>query len=272
MIPTSVRAELADTMSQYTLAEIGRMFEAEGFRLPDSFELPASAMRRGKVSGYESSIDFSSLHDVEAYLRVIERLLDVLADTDTPWAHSARERLLRVLLRSDIRVDGRGRVVMPCRVTTSAALAQVPSESGIRLAILRLERSDAEPEENVGAAKELVEATIKHALAELGDTPEIGTDVPALAKALHKRLRLEPRGIAPTARGADTMIRLLAGLTQIPQGLAELRNEGYGTGHGQASRIAGIRARHADLAARAAIAYSTFILETLADPEAPWRR
>lgn len=271
LIPAGVRAEVADTMSQYTLAEIGRLFEPEGFSLPADFELPQSAMRRGKVAGYESSIDFASLDDAEAYLRVLERLLDQLSDTGTPWSGTARDRLLRMLLRAEIRLDDHGRLRASRHPVTSSSLSAAPSESGVRLAMTRLERSDAEPEENVGAAKELVEACIKFALLELGETFDAGTDVPALAKQLHKRLKLDPRAIAPTARGAETIVRLLAGLTQIPQGLAELRNEGYGTGHGQAKRISGIKPRHADLAARAAIAYASFVLDTVADPDAPWR-
>jgi hypothetical protein len=134
-----------------------------------------------------------------------------------------------------------------------------------------LERSDGEPEEKVGAAKELVEATVKHALAALDEPHMADADLPELAGVLHKRLRLTPRAIAPTTKGAETMVEILGGLTQIPHGLAQLRNEGYGTGHGRASRISGIRPRHADLAARAAIAYASFVLETIADPEAPWR-
>jgi hypothetical protein len=31
------------------------------------------------------------------------------------------------------------------------------------------------------------------------------------------------------------------------------------------------RAPHAELAARSAVAYATFILDTIVDPEAPWR-
>ena len=50
----------------------------------------------------------------------------------------------------------------------------------------------------------------------------------------------------------------LGGLTEIRHNLAELRNP-YGSGHGRAERIAGI-ALLADLAARAADAYATFIL------------
>jgi hypothetical protein len=66
-------------------------------------------------------------------------------------------------------------------------------------------------------------------------------------------------------------VRILSGLTNIPAGLAELRNAGYGTGHGHARRISGIKERHAELAARAAVTYSTFMLDTITDPEAPWR-
>jgi hypothetical protein len=104
---------------------------------------------------------------------------------------------------------------------------------------------------------------MKHALAELAEAYESNADIPALAKILHRRLRLDPRSVAPTARGAETMVRLLAAFAQIPQGLAELRNEGYGTGHGQVTRISGIKPRHADLAARSAIAYVAFVLDTL---------
>jgi hypothetical protein len=72
-------------------------------------------------------------------------------------------------------------------------------------------------------------------------------------------------------KGADTIVRILGGLTNIPSGLAELRNAGYGTGHGQSRRISGIKERHAELAARAAITYSSFMLDTIDDPDAPWR-
>jgi len=50
-------------------------------------------------------------------------------------------------------------------------------------------------------------------------------------------------------------------MTTIPHILAELRNP-YGSGHGRVERIAGITLL-ADLAARAADAYGTFILGVL---------
>lgn len=37
-------------------------------------------------------------------------------------------------------------------------------------------------------------------------------------------------------------------------------------------RVAGLAQRHAEFCARCAVAYATFVLDRLADPEAPWWR
>jgi Abortive infection C-terminus len=66
------------------------------------------------------------------------------------------------------------------------------------------------------------------------------------------------------------MKHILGGLGQIAAGMAELRNL-YGTGHGRGQRIKGLKTRHAEFAARAAIAYTAFVLDTVNDPTAPWR-
>ncbi|MGI5146854.1 abortive infection family protein [Plantactinospora sp. CA-294935] len=50
---------------------------------------------------------------------------------------------------------------------------------------------------------------------------------------------------------------------------ASLRNEGWGAGH--AARRTGLRARHGYLAVGAAHTWCQVILDTLADPTAPWR-
>ena len=274
-IPRAVRAEVVEAAGGYTLAEIRRLFEPEGFSLPPDFEPTQGSMRMSMAHAFDESIELRSSEDVAAYLRVVERLVDNLTETaervDHRWAPDRLKRIRRELSRAGVATEPDGRLVLARRLVTSDALVNTPTESGIRLAMTTLERSEAESEEKVGAAKELVEATVKHALTVLGQAHEPNSDLPELAGLLHKRLRLAPRAIAPTTRGAETMVRILGGLTQIPHGLAELRNEGYGTGHGRAIRISGIRPRHADLAVRAAIAYASFILETIADPDAPWR-
>jgi hypothetical protein len=57
----------------------------------------------------------------------------------------------------------------------------------------------------------------------------------------------------------------------ITAGLAGLRNKGYGTGHGPSGERVGLRPRHARLAVNSAMTWCSLILDTLADPEAPWR-
>jgi len=54
-------------------------------------------------------------------------------------------------------------------------------------------------------------------------------------------------------------------------GVAELRNRGYGTGHGATSARVGLHARHAHLAVNAAITWCQLMHDTLADANAPWR-
>jgi hypothetical protein len=65
--------------------------------------------------------------------------------------------------------------------------------------------------------------------------------------------------------------RILGGLTSIAAGLGELRNRGYGTGHGPKGERVGLRPRHARLAVNAAVTWCSVMLDTLADPEALWR-
>ncbi|WP_407661080.1 abortive infection family protein [Kitasatospora purpeofusca] len=54
--------------------------------------------------------------------------------------------------------------------------------------------------------------------------------------------------------------------------MAELRNRRYGTGHGQASAPNGLGARHAPLTPQRALTRCELMLDTLRDPEAPWRK
>ncbi|MFF9803136.1 abortive infection family protein, partial [Streptomyces rochei] len=65
--------------------------------------------------------------------------------------------------------------------------------------------------------------------------------------------------------------KILGGVASIAVGVAELRNRGYGTGHGQASVPSNLGPRHAQLAANAALTWCQ-LLDTLADPAAPWRK
>jgi Abortive infection C-terminus len=92
-----------------------------------------------------------------------------------------------------------------------------------------------------------------------------------LARAAQLSLGLDPStGSGPD--GSDAVRRILGAVTTIANGLAELRNRGLGTGHGPVTARVGLGTRHAHLAVNAALTWCQLMLDTLADPEAPWRK
>ncbi|MEV4442558.1 abortive infection family protein [Streptomyces sp. NPDC049577] len=78
--------------------------------------------------------------------------------------------------------------------------------------------------------------------------------------------------VTPGPDGTDAVKKILGGVASIAVGVAELRNRGYGTGHGQATAPTNLGIRHAQLAANAAITWCQLMLDTLGDPDSPWRR
>ncbi len=123
----------------------------------------------------------------------------------------------------------------------------------------------------MGGAKELVESTAKVVLKERGLPVDERADLPELVREAQKALGLHPSSIALSPDGSDGVKKILGSVSGIAAGLGELRNRGYGTGHGPAARPAGLGARHARLAVNAATTWCQLMLDTLHDPEAPWR-
>jgi hypothetical protein len=76
----------------------------------------------------------------------------------------------------------------------------------------------------------------------------------------------------PSPGGSDVITKILGSVSGIAIGLAELRNRGCGTGHGPARAPIGLSIRRARLAANAAFTWCQLMLDTLADPEAHWRK
>jgi hypothetical protein len=93
-----------------------------------------------------------------------------------------------------------------------------------------------------------------------------------LVREAQQALSLHPTSASPGPDGSDAVKKILGSVSGIAIGLAELRNRGYGAGHGQASSPVGLGARHAHLAVNAAFTWCQLMLDTLADPQAPWRK
>ena len=130
--------------------------------------------------------------------------------------------------------------------------------------------AETDPPLAIGTAEELVESTAKTVLLQLGRPVSDKADMPALVRQAQEALMLLPTSGIDGPDGTQALGRILGGLMNITNGLAELRNRGYGTGHGPSGARVGLRSRHARLAVNAAVTWCSLILDTLADPEAPW--
>jgi len=113
----------------------------------------------------------------------------------------------------------------------------------------------------IGTAKELVESVCKTILEQRQLAFADDADIGQLVKEARKALGLIPESIPNSAKGAESIRRLLSNLGNVAQGLGELRNL-YGTGHGKAGAVKGLSPRHARLAVGTAATLSTFLLET----------
>ena len=264
-----------------TLAKIARALEDEGLTATASDEL-APETRRGTFAYYTAGCNLADPDEVRRLLRAFETILSWVPETEEVYPpgssfdaaphleeHSDRRRIRKDLARDGYDIDGNGRIIP----TAMSALAQLPLEElrdplAIREHLDRLGGAAAsDPPLAISSAKSLVEATCKLVLEELGETYDDRADLPVLARAVQKGLKVRPDEIAPTAKGRETIVRTLSNLAQVVTGLAELRNE-YGPDHGRTRSSSGLRARHAHLAVGAAQTFCRFLLETLRDQRA----
>jgi hypothetical protein len=77
--------------------------------------------------------------------------------------------------------------------------------------------------------------------------------------------------LGPDTAGDSSSKVVLDGLFEVAVGVEELRNRN-GRDHGRDTPLRGLTKRHARLAVHSGTAYCRFLLDTLGDPVAPWRR
>lgn len=151
-------------------------------------------------------------------------------------------------------------------------LAGLRDSSAIREQLQRIHRAIGnDPALAIGSAKDLIESTAKTVLIERSKPVDDKADIPALVRAAQLALGLHASSSVPGPDGSDAVKRILGAVASIAVGVAELRNRGYGTGHGPSGQRVGLDVRHAHLAVNAAITWCQLMLDTLADDQAPWR-
>jgi hypothetical protein len=275
LISPGTRGIFRDLMTDSTFGAITSAFLDEGFSPDETISYQDSSVRRRRTQEFLSTIDWSNPDETKRALAVFGRLLwpfrPGAAGTSSRW-----DQLVRSLERDGYRLDDESRI---SRIGPSAprlpeeSLANLTDATAIREQLDRIQRAiPDDPALAVGSAKELIESTAKVVLIERGKTVDERADVQQLIKGAQEALRLHPSSATPGPDGSEAVKRILGGVSTIALGVAELRNRGYGTGHGGATRRVGLAWRHAHLAVNAAVTWSQLMLDTLADNEAPWRK
>lgn len=268
LISTTTRGLFRDLMTDIPVGAITTAFQDEGFPPNPDCTYSDSSVRSTTTQEYLESVDWSDPGHIKRVLRVFERLLDGSEDG------RILQRFRRSLGRDGYLYDLETSEITGTGARLSGgALAGLRDPAAIQEQLERIQRAmQHDPALVVGTAKELIESTAKTVLSERGLPVDDKADVPALVKEAQQALGLHPSSVTPGPDGSDAVKRILGGLTSAALGVAELRNRGYGTGHGGGGARVGLRHRHAQLAVNAATAWCQLMLDTLADPDAPWRK
>lgn len=264
LITPTTRGVFRELMTDSTVGLIEAAFRDAGFAPNPLCTYQDSSVRRETTQAYLESVNWSDWTHIRRFLRVADRLLD-------GWDEASIEKFRRNLEQDGIEIDDNGNPSMTFSGIDIASIQALTDPSALYEQLERIRRSvNDDPALAIGSAKELIESTAKVVLRERGLPVTDSDDLPKLASQAQSALGLHPRSIGPD--GADGVRQILGAVSTIAKGLAELRNRGHGTGHGPATARTGLRTRHAHLAVNASITWCQLMLDTLADPEAPWRK
>lgn len=258
-------------MTSVVVGAIDDAFAGEDFQPLESITYVDTSVRRSRTEEYLQGVDWHDADQVRRVLRVFERLISrYLQEAAGDTAHLARLR--RELANDGYQLTDEARILRIGPHLLTGSLATLKDPAAIEEQLARLAgAADDDPALAVGSAKELVESTAKVVLTERGLSFAARADLPELVRAAKEALMLQPNQQAEGPDGTQAVKKILGGLITITSGLAELRNRGYGTGHGTAGARVGLHPRHAHLAVNTSITWCRLMLDTLHDPQAPWK-
>lgn len=272
LVARKARTFFLEQATYVPLRPIDRLWTDEGFQPgPENPFTLETSDRRKRWAQYADAVDWTDHGQVRRALRVFWEAAQGLGD-DNPC-----DAGMELLQRQGYTFDENGEPLGgPFSAALRADLLRGIKDPQVLLDhIGRIEAaaSKDDPAQVVGSAKELVESTAKIVLLSRGVTIKDGKedDLPTLIKQSQIALGVHSSVVASGADGEQSSRKILSGLAQAANGLNELRNVG-GTGHGHAEARVALHARHAHLAASAARAWCEFMLATLADESAPWRK
>ena len=267
IISKKSRIELREYFVGTSLSTISQEFDSADVILDWEYEPPENGQRRSLVEQYYHSVDWTKWSDVRKVLTVYENALVSLEDATENGNESAEvqfKSLKKWIERDGFKYDN-GRLIPTRNCQALASISDAVGHLDFPELHRQIERMNAAVEQDpalaIGTAKELVETVCKTILTERSIELPADADVPKLVKATRQALGLVPESIPNSAKGSDSIRRLLSNLGNVAQGLGELRNL-YGTGHGKGGAARGLGPRHARLAVSAAGTLAMFLFET----------
>lgn len=276
LVSPATRNAFRSLATDLTIRTLEGLWEDHGFAPipPDELKYDDPGARRTTFMLYAEGVNWGDSDHVRRALLVFEDFIRAYRDPDhqgTPkWLADIGVRLER----DGFLLDPSGRISWPHPPSAVLArdLSALSDSSGIMVELERIRRDLlSDPHGAIGAAKQLIEATAKTALGELDIEVDKNAALPALVSTVQKALKLVAGSAPDGPDGSKSVKKILSGAVNIAVGVAELRNQDFGSGHGQASAPSGIGVRHARLTVNAAVTWCELILDTLDDPAAPWR-
>lgn len=267
-------------VTDVVIREIDALFGDNEIRLgPEQPDPGDPSERRERMRRYLATLDLNNPAD---HAKLIAVYSDVMQDIGERSKHGGdyydlmplKARWLNTLAGAGFEVDQWSFVVTaPSRpatpVTFSAdALAALADPAVIHDHLARLgDTVESDPRLAVSTAKALIESTAKCVLSARGVAYTKSDDVTQLVARSQQALGLAAKG----ANGEDQSLRrVLGSLATLAQNVTEIRNK-VGVDHGTESVPTWVRPRHARLVIGAAQVWCQLMLETLGDPDAPWR-
>ncbi|MEU4607474.1 abortive infection family protein [Kribbella sp. NPDC023972] len=277
LVSRRTRSAVRDLVNVVTIGRIHTMWQDAGYVQPSTFPEGIGGERVTLFQAYLDQVDWSS---TDQFTRVRIVFEDAIEQRIKECGWDDRVDRVRKLLRYDgYTLDDDGTIAgaptdAAAPVITSELLAGLTDPAVIHDHLDRIaaaiDRGD--PAQAIGSAKELVESTAKLVLRQLNVPFTEKDDLPALVQRVQEALAIRPADVDGSADTSFGIKKILGGATGITHGLSEFRNRGWGTGHGPGQPRQGLGPRHARLAVNAARLWCEFVLDTLTDPRAPWRK
>lgn len=275
LISKKTRYEFREYFTAYVLREIEAEFDAADIICDRGYNPSIGGQRRSLVEQYYHSINWTNWKDIRKVLVVYENLISRLEDaakthTVTMGDNYAERSFnsLKKWIEKDGFVYKGGKLIPIGKESNITAIETAASDFDAPELHKQIDRMrdavEDDPRLAIGTAKEIIETTCKTILSKTGFKAEPAWDIPKLVKETRQVLKLIPDDVPDSAKGAESIRKILSSLGTIAQALGELRNL-YGTGHGPDGRARGLSSRHARLAAGAAGALASFLLETYED-------